>query len=105
MQALTDKTRRIVERLFPRDQHDAVRELLVDACGATLPFAGTLRDAGIERVRLAVLKLSEGDLAKLYQMAGYASVDWRDVLVWAGFGESLAAHSEWARDILDTRSH
>jgi cobalamin biosynthesis Co2+ chelatase CbiK len=105
MQALSSTTRRIIERLFARLDYDAARAVLEAECGARLPFADTLGDAGVERVRLAVLKLSDGDLAKLRDMAGHAQVDWRDVLVWAGFGESLAAHGEWAREILETRVH
>src|SRR5438552_3087176 len=103
MQALSGMTRRIIERVFARPDHDAARAVLEDECGANLTFSETLGNAGIERVRLAVLKLSEGDLTKLRAMAGHAKVDWRDVLVWAGFGESLAAHGEWARGILASR--
>jgi hypothetical protein len=103
MQALSSKTRRIIERFFAREEHDEVRKVLEDECGANLTFAETLGDAGVERVRLAVLKLSDGDLSKLRTMAGHAKVDWRDVLVWAGFAESLTAHAEWARDILVSR--
>lgn len=103
MPALSSKTRRMIERLFARTDHEAAREVLEHECGSNLPFAETLADAGIERVQLAVLKLSDGDLTKLRAMAGHAHVDWRDVLLWAGFGESRSAHAEWARDILASR--
>ncbi len=40
-----------------------------------------------ERVQLALLKLSEGSLAKLAQLCAAAQVDWRDVLLWAEYPE------------------
>jgi hypothetical protein len=103
MPPLSSKTRRIIERLFARESHEEVRGVLERECGANLPFAEKLGDAGTERVRLAVLKLSDGDLAKLRETAGHAKVDWRDVLVEAGFGESLGAHGDWVRGILASR--
>jgi uncharacterized SAM-binding protein YcdF (DUF218 family) len=103
MQALSEKTLRLVERLFPFEQLEAARHVLIEECGTNLPFSETLGAAGVERVRFAVLKLSDGDLTELRAMAGHATVDWRDVLVWAGFGESLAAHGKWARTLLESR--
>ena len=105
MHPLTETTQRVIERLFARTDHDAARAVLQEECGAKLPFADTLGEAGIERVRLAVIKLSEGHLTKLDAMARQAQVDWRDVLVWAGFGQSLAAHGACARETLETRLH
>jgi hypothetical protein len=93
MPALSSRARRIIERLFARAAHDEVRGVLENDCGANLPFAETLGVSGIDRVRLAVLKLSDGDLSKLRTMAGHAKGDWREVLVRAGFGQSLAAHA------------
>jgi len=52
-------------------------------------------------VRFAVLMLSEGDLDKLRSLIDHAKIDWRDVLVWAGFGYSLTAHERWAQDVLE----
>jgi hypothetical protein len=51
--------------------------------------------------RFAVLRLSNGDLTKLRGLGHHGNVDWRDVLVWAGFGNSLTAHGERARTILN----
>ena len=97
----TDRTLRLIERLFPADQHDAVRELLEQDCGTNLPFCETQDAVGLERVRFAVLMLSDGDLEKLRSLIDHAKIDWRDILVWAGFGYSLRAHDQWARDVLE----
>jgi hypothetical protein len=89
-----------VERLF--DPGDAVRaqRMLVEECGTNLPFCDSQDAAGLERIRFAVLMLSEGDLGKLRTAIDRASADWRDVLVAAGFGYSLTAHDQWATAVL-----
>jgi hypothetical protein len=38
-----------------------------------------------ERVQLAILHLSEGDLGKLYHYTDVATQDYRDVLYWAEY--------------------
>jgi len=98
---VTDRTLRLIERLFPADRHDTVRDLLERECGTNLPFCETQDATGRERVRFAVLMLSAGDLDKLRSLIDHAKIDWRDVLVWAGFGYSLTAHERWAQDVLE----
>ena len=48
------------------------------------------RDAASERVQAAVVKLANGDLGRLDRQLKEARIDWRDVLVAAGF-----AHEDW----------
>ena len=99
-QPLTDRTIRLVERLFHADDAGRAQRLLAEECGTNLPFCDALDAAGLERIRFAVLMLSEGDLGKLRAAIDHASADWRDVLVAAGFGYSLTAHEQWATDVL-----
>jgi len=49
----------------------------------------------MERIRFAVLKLSEGNIEKLVQGIELAQTDWRDLLMMAGFGEDVEAHDKW----------
>jgi len=49
----------------------------------------------VERIRFAVLKLSQGNLARLNQQISDAKRDWRDVLIAAGFAHNLTEHKEW----------
>ena len=74
-----------LEALFPQEEFSAAAALLEMECGRNLPFAETLGIEGIERVRCAVLKLSEGSIEKLRHEVLAANFDWRDVLVAAGF--------------------
>jgi hypothetical protein len=85
--------RRIAE-LFPADAA-SVEALLETECGASLPMIAKQGENGIERVRCAVLKLSEGRMEKLAYALDRANRDWRDVLVWSGFGNDAFAHRSW----------
>jgi hypothetical protein len=44
------------------------------------------------------LKLSGGALNALQRPIDLAKIDWRDVLVAAGFGSDLSAHKSWWPD-------
>jgi hypothetical protein len=98
---LSETTLRLIERLFPRDDHDAVSALLGNDCGTNLPFCETQDAAGLERIRFAVLMLSDGNVATLRSVIEQAKIDWRDVLVSAGFGYSLTEHERWAQAVLE----
>jgi hypothetical protein len=84
-----------VEQLFPADERGAAASVLADECGEDLPLIGDANQGEIERVRVAALKLSGGDLAKLRHAVAIAQRDWRDVLVAAGFGSDPVAHERW----------
>jgi hypothetical protein len=100
---VTPKTVQLVDRLFPPEHREEVCEILARECGDNLPLTGPPAPGrGHERIRFAALKISGGDLAKLRQAVDYAKIDWRDVLVGAGFGNSLTAHQEWARAVLNS---
>ena len=85
-------TRKITE-LFPADA-EAVAALLETKCGEHLPMIAKQGETGIERVRCAVLKLSEGKMDKLEHAIDRANRDWRDVLVWSGFSAG-ETHTTW----------
>lgn len=85
---------RLRRHLPPQHQEEAAR-LLADECGNNLPFCEDLGPVGLERIRFAVLKLSGGDIEELRIAIEAAQADWRDVLMWAGFGESVTAHENW----------
>ena len=90
-------TIRIIEQLFSNyDVLEAI-ELLKFDCADNLPV---LHEKGIERIRIAAIKFSEGNLDKLYYAVDLAQKDWRDLLLYSGFGEDVEAHNAWANDIL-----
>jgi len=95
MPPLTWDTEQRLALLFPEAQRDTVRATFRDTCGSPLPHAGTQGSVLMERIHFAVLKLSEGELPKLDRAAALAKLDWRDLLVVAGFGEDTEAHRRW----------
>jgi hypothetical protein len=91
-----------IERMFSAADRPAVVDVLVHQCGNNLPFGEAGTPTSLERIRFAVLKLSEGDITKLLSAVHHAQIDWRDVLVWAGFGNDTRAHLGWWPDATHT---
>lgn len=94
---MAPETQRKLEQLFPQEQWPVAMALLESECGNSLPLIEKQGLEGIERVRCAALKLSEGSLEKLRTAVRVAQSDWRDVLVAAGFANSLVAHLVWLK--------
>lgn len=95
MLRLSDPTTARIRALFSSDEQEAAIRLLEEDCGANLPFCESATSESAERVRFAALKLSRGDLGELRSIVDHANIDWRDVLVWAGFGDDVEAHRRW----------
>lgn len=81
--------------LFHGPNVELAAELLVEQCADNLPLWVDTDPQGLERIRFAVLKLSHGDLGELVHAVRRAQMDWRDVLVAAGFAHSVRKHEEW----------
>jgi hypothetical protein len=92
---LSEKTLQHIATLFPVEQREEVAALLEKECGNNLPFCEGRDELVMERPRFAVLKLSEGKMDKLRNAIKIAQRDWRDVLVYAGFGNDTKAHQRW----------
>ena len=93
---LTLLTKEAIAQLFDPPIVAAVEELLIGECGNNLPLYQAATPEGLERIRSAVLKISNGHAEKLLETISIAKRGWRDVLVWAGFADHLEAHQEWA---------
>ena len=100
-EALSPGVVRRVAALFPAGQRAEVADLLASECGSNLPSADTLGPAGVDRVRFAVLKISDGSLDRLRAAVAQAQFDWRDTLVGAAFGDDPQAHLAWSADAID----
>jgi hypothetical protein len=93
---LSDGTWQRLCVLFGPEYVPEARRLLETECADNLPLLWPpVTPTSLERVRFAVLRLSEGDLGKLRYAVDVAKCDWRDVLVAAGFGNSIRAHEAW----------
>ena len=85
---------RLVKVFGPKDHEEAER-ILINNCGSSIPLWIGKDEVGLERIRFAVLKLSGGDLGALRHSVNEANVDWRDVLVAAGFADSPDSYLSW----------
>ena len=65
---------------FPQDRWAYVETLLAD-------YGTEPHEREVERVRLAILKISEGDERKVEEHVATAKKDYRDVLFWADHPE------------------
>jgi hypothetical protein len=74
----------LVTRLFPPGEQEAAAALLAQ-------YGEAPHEREPLRVRVAMLKLSAGDLGQLADLVGYARRDYRDVLSWAEYPEELRA--------------
>jgi len=79
-----------IERMFALKERSEARSLLEEDCAANLPFIKKEGDLNLERIRLAVLKLSGGNLSDLKRFISIANVDWRDVLALAEAPEQFS---------------
>ena len=84
-----------IEKLFRPEDRDAAESLLRDECAENLPLCEGTDPIKSERIRFAVLKLSQGKLDGLLKWIEAAQVDWRDVLMAAGFAHSVDVHEDW----------
>jgi hypothetical protein len=95
MVAISARVSEVVSKMFPQEERSRVLELLANECGDNLAFSQDTNPQNADRIRLAVLKLSEGDFGRLASQVAQAKKDWRDVLMAAGFGHDVTAHIRW----------
>jgi hypothetical protein len=64
-----------ISRLFPVHERESVADFLDRSCGRTIPFRREATALQLEYVRLCVLRLSNGDFAKLRQEVEMANIE------------------------------
>ncbi len=92
---LSAETRTRIYAVFPEHRRLEVEACLQAECGDNLPLVDPSCLELAQRIRFAVVKLSNGDIDVLEQHVAQAAIDWRDVLMLAGFGEDSHAHLAW----------
>jgi len=81
--SLTDIVLRKVRKSFPQAEWIEAIRLLENECSSNLLHSNSDTLEGLERIRLAVVKLAQGRLAELRRQIEVAKRDWRDVINWA----------------------
>ena len=104
MLKLSIKTEQILMAVFPAERQEKARDLIQSECGRNLPFFESNTKEEMERIRFAVLKISEGDLDKLHDAIELAQTDWRDLLMSAGFENDTIEHERWYRSVIEKKA-
>ena len=68
---------------------EKVRQHFRDAESETVISEFERNGISEERVQLALIKLSDGNVDKLREFIEVAKIDWRDVLAWAEYPEEI----------------
>lgn len=92
---LRPETLRRIDILFSAETREAAKTLLYEQCGNNLPGVSQTNTNEMERLRVAALKYSDGDLSKLESAIKLAQRDYRDLLMAAGFGHDVHAYQTW----------
>ena len=92
---LSDATDERLVRMFDGHDLQEARSLLEKDCAENIPGWSSDSPAGLQLLRIAVLKLSSGTIAGLVDAIVLAQTDWRDALVCAGFGDDPSLHESW----------
>ncbi|MBL1319532.1 MAG: hypothetical protein COA63_000535 [Methylophaga sp.] len=101
MNLVSNKTREIVKKNFPRTCENKISKLQ-DFCEylSTL-FSDKPQPETYERFCFAVLKIAQTSDVKFVTAIELGRVDYRDLLVSADFANSLNSHSEWVNNALN----
>lgn len=100
---LTRKTEQLINILFDEVDREAASILLKFKCAENIAFYDNNNPIGMERIRFAAIKLSQGILANLYFAIDLAQKDWRDLLMFSDCADDLSAHEIWANNVLRTK--
>ena len=100
---LSRRTTELLLALFEEQRRPALIESLTTEVGTNLSFCDDGTSESLERVRFAVIKLVAEHDQELESAVALAQVDWRDLLVMAGFGERLDAHMDWYEQVTRRR--
>jgi hypothetical protein len=93
---ITLRTRDVLRAVFPPNLWERVETTLMIDCGPVQVHSRDFDGEAMERIWLATLKLSDGSITAFENAVLLAQIDWRDVLLGAGFGNDLDAHIKWA---------
>ena len=96
MSELSPDTKNLVHALFKSREALEVCGILENECGTEALSCGGWSPQQMERIRFAVLRLTIENTMSLDSAIELAQKDWRDLLMVAGFGNELNAHSTWA---------
>lgn len=92
---LSEKTLEAIDNLFSPKERVSIQELLESECSKLALGCESWTDTQMERIWFAVLKLGSNNSQLFLEAVELARIDWRDLLISAGFGDDIQAHEKW----------
>ncbi len=92
---LSEKTKRAAELLLAEPDRSRIGQRLVAETSEEIPMWREFTPEGLERIRFSVLKLIAQGPEHENIAFNHAKMDWRDLFMAAGFGESASEHERW----------
>ncbi|MGI9242106.1 MAG: hypothetical protein ACR2RV_15010 [Verrucomicrobiales bacterium] len=99
---LSDDTKRAAEILLDSDTRHRIEKRLVTETSEEIPMWHDFSPEGMERIRFSVIKLIAQNPEDENIAFNHAKMDWRDLFVAAGFGDSATEHERWFQALGDT---
>jgi hypothetical protein len=99
MTPLTPDVIKIAQLFFQEQDLTRVLNALESECGTNLPLCQDSTPESLERLRFAAIKVSKGEMGLFREAIDLAKLDWRDLLVWAGFANNIHEHQKWAESV------
>lgn len=99
---LAPLTEELIASCCPPTQRQAVSDFLSANCARDLPGIGSTPEwiELIDRIQLAAIRGSNWNLETIAAAVKLANLDWRDLLVAAGFANDLSSHRLWQKNAL-----
>jgi len=104
MNLVSAKTKKIVALHFPDDSEWVITKLQNYCDYLSEFFSDEATPENYERMCMAILKIGKTSKEKLIQAIELGETDYRDLLVSAGFGNSITIHNDWASKILHEKT-
>lgn len=93
--ALSERTQKLIAKLFSRSDGVVISDLLYRAVSSNIPYFDNANSEEMERIRFAILKMTKQSPLNLAVGIYLAQTDWRDLLMSAGFGDDTSEYMTW----------
>lgn len=97
---LLPDTENLIKHLFKPDQHKRIFTALNEQVTPDLLGCTSWSPEQFSRIHFAMIKLTAQQNMPLDKAIELAKLDWRDLLMIAGFGKDIDAHLFWMKEIL-----
>ncbi|MCW9005413.1 MAG: hypothetical protein OQK70_09130 [Gammaproteobacteria bacterium] len=104
MNLVSDKSKAIAEKFFPNESASVIAQLQEYCEYLSEFFSEEKQPETYERFCLAILKIAKTSNEKFSKAIELGKIDYRDLLVSAGFGNSITIHNDWASKILNEKT-